>query len=74
MYQFTSRVVKAFSNISGDDLGIRFLNEAKKMWSQENNRASLPTVQALAIMFTVSAYRGADRQGMVSKLAATDVG
>lgn len=58
-------MAKAYAATSGEDLGVKFLNEAKKLWSLENSQASLPTVQALAILFTVSAYRGVDRQGMV---------
>ncbi|PHH93301.1 hypothetical protein CDD83_8000 [Cordyceps sp. RAO-2017] len=67
---FTSRAAKAYGRVSGEDLGAAFLNEAKKLWSLEGDRASLPAVQALAIMFTVSAYRGTDRQGLVYRYAA----
>ncbi|KAJ3498502.1 hypothetical protein NLG97_g1076 [Lecanicillium saksenae] len=70
---FTSRAAKACSAALGDDIGARFLNEAKKLWHLENNQASLTNVQALAILFTVSAYRGADRQGLVYRFSAYEM-
>ncbi|KAF5018796.1 hypothetical protein F66182_9214 [Fusarium sp. NRRL 66182] len=61
---FTSARAKAFSSISGKDVGVQFLDEAKKLLDLENGRATLPTVQGLTLMFTISAYRGVDRAGM----------
>jgi hypothetical protein len=54
-----------FSYIAGKSVGAQFLDEAKKLLDLENGRASLPTVQGLTLMFTLSAYRGMDRAGMV---------
>lgn len=54
-----------FSYIAGKSVGAQFLDEAKKLLDLENGRASLPTVQGLTLMFTLSAYRGVDRAGMV---------
>lgn len=54
-----------FSSIAGKSVGAQFLDEAKKLLDLENGRASLPTVQGLTLMFTLSAYRGMDRAGMV---------
>lgn len=47
-------------------MAAEFLNEAKKMLAMENGRASICTVQGLTLLFSVSAYSGMDRAGMVS--------
>ena len=64
--QFTSRTVQGYSKISGTDLGTKFMNEAKNLLALEGDKASITTVQGLAILFTVTAYRGTDRLGLVS--------
>ncbi|PFH61397.1 hypothetical protein XA68_17449 [Ophiocordyceps unilateralis] len=70
---FTSPAAKFHSSVTGEDLSARFVNEAKKLWDQEAGRASLPTVQGLAILFTVTAYRGTDKQGFIYRYAAYEM-
>lgn len=65
--QCTCRRTKAFSGIGKLDLASDFLNEAKKLLDLENGRASVTTVQGLTLLFSVSAYMGSDRAGMVSQ-------
>lgn len=64
-YQFTSQNAKKISLINGKDVATQFLDDAKKLLDSEKGRASIPTVQGLLLLFTMSAYRGADRAGMV---------
>lgn len=54
-------------------MGSRFFDQAKRLFSMESGRASLPTVQALALLFTVSAYIGKDREGMVYRYTALEM-
>lgn len=56
-----------FSLVQSDDLSTKFLDEAKRLLDLENGRASLPTIQGLALMFALTAYRGMDRAGMASR-------
>ncbi|KAM5362707.1 hypothetical protein ACJA88_013903 [Fusarium oxysporum] len=70
---FTSARAKMFSSIAGKSVGAQFLDEAKKLLDLENGRASLPTVQGLTLMFTLSAYRGMDRAGMMYRYAAYEM-
>ena len=51
---------------------MQFFDEAKKLLDLENGRASLPTVQGLTLLFTLSAFRGTDRAGMVRNPPCTD--
>ncbi|KAH6647133.1 putative C6 transcription factor [Truncatella angustata] len=70
---FTSRNAKAYSAILRKDIGDQFLMEAKRLLDLEGGRPSLPTVQGLALMFTLSAYRGTDRAGMMYRYAAYEM-
>lgn len=38
------------------------------MWAMEGNRPSIPSMQALSVMFTVFAFKGHDRLGAVRLL------
>lgn len=53
------------TSLGGKDLGTQFFDEAKKLLDLENGRASLPSVQGLALLFTLSTHIGTDRAGMV---------
>ncbi|KAH7187276.1 putative C6 transcription factor [Fusarium oxysporum] len=70
---FTSARAKMFSSIAGESVGAQFLDEAKKLLDLESGLASLPTVQGLTLMFTLSAYRGMDRAGMMYRYAAYEM-
>jgi len=71
--QFTSDHAKTFSKITGKPLTTLFFQEAKKLLELEGVKASLPTVQALEMMFTKSAYIGTDRAGMLYRSAALEM-
>ncbi|KAH7144755.1 hypothetical protein DER46DRAFT_580667 [Fusarium sp. MPI-SDFR-AT-0072] len=62
-----------FSSIAGKSIGAQFLDEAKKLLDLENGRASLPTMQGLTLLFTLSAYQGMDRACMMYRLAAYEM-
>jgi len=51
----------------------QFLDEAKRFLELEAGRESLPTVQGLALIFTVSAYQGVDRAGSIYRYTAYDM-
>ncbi|RNJ60217.1 hypothetical protein D7B24_009249 [Verticillium nonalfalfae] len=70
---YTSRRVKSFDGISGRKLGAQFLDEANKWLEIEGQRSTLPTAQGLALLFTLYAYRGMDRAGMMYRFAATEM-
>lgn len=67
---FTSQAAKALGACSGVDIGIKFWHEAKRMWALEGDRPSISSMQALGIMFTVSAFLGQDRLGSVYRYAS----
>ncbi|KAK2603543.1 hypothetical protein QQS21_004312 [Conoideocrella luteorostrata] len=70
---YTSRRTKSFCSVSKRDLSLDFLNEAKKLLDLENGRASICAVQGLTLLFSVSAYRGTDRAGMLYRFAAYEM-
>ncbi|KAK5991212.1 Notoamide biosynthesis transcriptional activator notL'-like protein [Cladobotryum mycophilum] len=70
---FTSSQAKMFGSIGGKDLGRQFLDEAKKLLDREMGLASLPTAQGLALLFTLSAYSGSDRVGMMYRYASYEM-
>ncbi|KAM0415639.1 hypothetical protein ACHAPT_013411 [Fusarium lateritium] len=69
---FTSARAKSFSAISGRDVGTQFLDEAKKLFDLELGRASLPTVQGLTLLYTLSAHHGVDRAGMAQEIGSEE--
>ncbi|KAG5979347.1 hypothetical protein E4U43_006909, partial [Claviceps pusilla] len=70
---YTCRRTKAFSSLSRRDLAEEFLSEAKKLLDLEYGRASVCAVQGLTLLFSVSAYRGTDRAGMLYRFAAYEM-
>jgi len=50
-------------SLTRQDLGQRFLDEAKKQFDLECGRGSLPTALALGFLWNVYAYLGTDRAG-----------
>lgn len=73
MHEFTCSRAKVFGLISGRNLGVQFFNEAKKLLDQEGSRPSLPTVQALCLMFIHSGLLGMDRQGSMYRFVAFEM-
>lgn len=57
-----------FSSISGQDIGLQFIEEAKRLLELEQGRASLPAIQGLSLLFSLSVYGGTDRAGLVRVL------
>jgi hypothetical protein len=72
-FQYTSTRAKYFSAISGDDLTIRFANEAKRLLALERGRSSLATVQGLLLLFMTTVLDGCDRVGMMYRLMSTEM-
>ncbi|KAH6973694.1 putative C6 transcription factor [Ilyonectria sp. MPI-CAGE-AT-0026] len=70
---FTSSRAKSISSIDGRDIGSKFVDEAKKMLDRENGRASLPTVQGLALLFLLAGQTGSDRAGMMYRYASYEM-
>ncbi|KAG5981442.1 hypothetical protein E4U55_002946 [Claviceps digitariae] len=70
---YTCRRTKAFSSLSQRDLAAEFFSEAKKLLDLEYGRASVCAVQGLTLLFSVSAYRGTDRAGMLYRFAAYEM-
>ncbi|KAG6019116.1 hypothetical protein E4U41_003392, partial [Claviceps citrina] len=70
---YTCRRTRAFSSLSRRDLAAEFLSEAKKLLDLESGRASVCAVQGLTLLFSVSAYRGTDRAGMLYRFAAYEM-
>jgi hypothetical protein len=50
-----------------------FLDEAKKQLEIESCRASIPTLQALCLMYLTSALLGRDRAGIMYRFAAYEM-
>jgi len=51
----------------------RFLMEAKRLHDRESGRRSLPTVQALLLMFACSSGMGQDRAGTMFRYTAYEM-
>jgi hypothetical protein len=60
----TSRNAKIFGLVQGVNTKERFLAEARSLLERECGRRSLPTVQALLIMYTCHVGQGKDRGGL----------
>jgi len=52
---------------------VEFLNEAKRLFDLESGKGSLPTVQALLIMYICCAGMGRDRAGMMFRSVAYEM-
>jgi hypothetical protein len=61
------------SIVTGTSISDRLFDEAKKLLDLESGRPSLPTVQALALLFLGSAYLGRDRAGQMYRYAAFEM-
>lgn len=72
-YQCTSARAKAFGSMQGFNTRDRFLMEAKRLHDRESGRRSLPTVQALLLMFSCSSGMGQDRAGTMFRYAAYEM-
>lgn len=73
LHQYTSARAKAFSAISGEDLAVRFSNEAKRLLALECGRSSLPTAQGLMLLFMTSVFEGSDRMNMMYRLMSSEM-
>ncbi|KAH7176443.1 hypothetical protein EDB81DRAFT_706866 [Dactylonectria macrodidyma] len=70
---YTSKWVKRMDALDGRDLRAEFFAEAERLFELENSRASLPTVQGLAIMFLISTHTAMDRSGVMFRFAAYEM-
>ncbi|ROT35895.1 hypothetical protein SODALDRAFT_53529 [Sodiomyces alkalinus F11] len=61
---------KQFGAITRQNMAERFFEEAKSLLDREQGRSSLPTAQALAIMYFVEAGLGRDRASQLYRFAA----
>ena len=60
-------------SIIGQRMEDRFLSEAKGLFELENGRESLPTVNALCLMYLTSALLGRDRAGLMYRHLAYEM-
>lgn len=59
--------------ILGYDVAARFLNETKRLYDLEEGRSSLPSVQAMLIMYCCLVGRGKDRAGLQYRYGASEM-
>lgn len=69
-YQHFVDRAKQFGAITRQNMAERFFEEAKALLEREQGRATLPTVQALAIMYYVETGLGRDRASQLYRFAA----
>ncbi len=62
-----------YSFMTQQDMTDCFLNEANSCLEQEEGRASIPTAQALMLMYATMAYMGRDRAGRSYRQSAIDL-
>jgi hypothetical protein len=68
--KFTSQRVRDINALSKTNLGLRFLDEAKKHLDIEGGRSSIATVQGLSLLFNYSALMGMDRAALAYRYTA----
>ena len=56
--------------MTGQNLTERFLTEAKVLFDHEQGRASIPTVQALMLMYLATTEVGRDRAANIYRFTA----
>lgn len=59
--------------MTGQNTTERFLDEAKMLQDQEQGRVSIPTVQALMLMYLTMTCLGRDRAGRTCRQIALDM-
>jgi len=59
--------------LKGQDVKEQFIDEAKRLFDLQNGSASIPTMQALLIMFIYLALIGRDRAGNLLRFMAFDL-
>ncbi|KAI5459475.1 hypothetical protein BGZ63DRAFT_466108 [Mariannaea sp. PMI_226] len=69
----TSQRVKTLGFLTGQNMAERFLDEAKKQLEIEGCRESIPTLNALCLMYLTSALLGRDRAGVMYRYAAYEM-
>lgn len=71
--QSTSERARLFGSMQGFDTRERFLIEARRLLDNDYGRRSLPTVQALLILYTCYTGQARDRGGLQYRHAAYEM-